>query len=324
MSALNEEWRDSPWAWASFPLTILPKCNIKGEVYDTSGVFLCKYSPIKSLGNGTFGHVDAFKRLDAQNKSTVVAIKRPKFSEMKLLTEALFQWKLHYDLMAYALEFCVPKVYDIFLHQQSDDVWFSMEAFEPQLLSQWCGKHIHNTRLFVLFLLQIALILEVFEELKFDHRDLKINNMLIVEETIRIKIFWNQEDKTLEFPFRIIFVDFGFACRNATMDVKYSDPYLDACPKEGRNIFQILVSLWNSEMIRDNLDPTWCAWIRKCISTIWPSNYPALRLTESTRDLGWMYTLTDDKEFRAPLCSPRKMIRECMAALDRIGGRNKN
>jgi serine/threonine protein kinase len=198
-------------------------------------------------------------------------------------------------------------------------------AFHEHMPEPILKCRIRNEQVLLDILIQLACYLDVLQtNLRFNHRDLKINNMLIVEVTLRIKICWNQEDKTLEFPFRIIFVDFGFACRNATMDVKYSDPYFDACPKEGRNIFQILVSLWNSEMIRDNLDPTWCAWIRKCISTIWPSNYPALRLTESARDLGWMYTLTDDKEFRAPLCSPRKMIRECMAALDRIGGRNKN
>jgi len=322
MSALSEEWRDSPWTWTTFPLTILPKCNVKGEVYDTSGVFICKFTPMRSLGAGTFGHVDAFKRLDASGNSTVVAIKRPKFPEMKLCVEALFQWKLHHDLIVYGLEFCIPKVFDIFRYQQTGDVWFSMEAFEPNLVSEWCKKHIHNTRLLLLFLLQIALVLEVFEEdLKIDHRDLKINNMLIVEEPIHIKINWKNVDKTLEFPFRIIFVDFGFACMNSTIDVKHSEPSLDACPKEGRNIFQILVSLWNSDILRNKINRSWCAWIRKRIETIWPSNYPALRLTESVKDLAWMYPLTDDKEFRAPLCVPRRIIRDCMKALETM---NKN
>ena len=319
MSALSEEWRDSPWSWNTFPLTILPKCNVKGELYDISGAFICKYIPVKILGDGTFGHVDAFTRLDSKNNSTIVAIKRPKFPEMKLLIEALFQWKLHHDLIAYELHFCVPKIYDIFLYQQTGDVWFSMEAFEPRLVSQWCDANIHNTRLFILLLLQIALILEVFEdELKIDHRDLKINNMLIVEEPIQIKINWKNADKTLEFPFRIIFVDFGFACMNSTIDVKHSEPHLDACPKEGRNIFQILVSLWNSKNLRNNLDPTLCEWIQRRIGTIWPSNYPSLRLTESTKNLDWMYSLTDDKEFRAPLCIPRRIIRDCISALDRM------
>ena len=317
MSALNEEWRDSPWAWKNFPLNILPICNVKGEVYDISGKFICKFIAKKVLGSGTFGIVDAFTRIDSNENSTIIAMKRPKFPEMKLLLEALFQWKLQHDLIPYGLSFCVPKVFDIFRYKQTEDVWFSMEVFEPQLVSQWCVKHIHTTRLFILLLLQIALILEVFEdELKVDHRDLKINNMLVVDEAVKINIHWNHRDKSLDFPFRIVFVDFGFACMDSIIDVKDSEPFLDACPKEGRNIFQILVSLWNSETLRNMLDVSWGSWIRKRIGTVYPSKYPALSLTESKKDLGWMYSLTDDKEFRAPLCSPKRIIKDCMIALE--------
>lgn len=317
-----EEWRDSPLLWNSFPIKLLPKCSVKGELYDTSGVFICNYSPIKSLGAGTFGHVDAFTRTDSNKNSTIVAIKRPKFPEMKLLIEALFQWKLHHDLIAYGLSFCVPNVYDIFLYKQTGDVWFSMDAYEPKLVSQWCLKHIHNTKLFVLLILQIALILEVFEDdLKIDHRDLKINNMLILDEPVTIGIAWKNVEKNIEFPFRLVFVDFGFACMDTRVDVKNSEPTLDACPKEGRNIFQILVSLWNSSSIRNTVDSSWGDWIRKRIYTIYPSNYPALRLTESDKDLGWMYALTDNQEFRAPLCAPRKIIKDCMSALEK-GNKN--
>lgn len=317
MSPLSEELRDSPKLWRNFPLNILPRCSVKGEVYDTSGVYICKFIPLKSLGGGTFGHVDAFTRICAKGGSTVVAIKRPKFPEMKLLTEALFQWKLHNDLEAFGLSFCVPNVYDIFRYQQTGDVWFSMEAFEPNIVSQWCVKYIKDTRLFILLLLQIALILEVFEEeLKIDHRDLKINNMLIVNEPVKVEITWRNEDKTLEFPFRLVFLDFGFACMDSYIDVKGNEPILDACPKEGRDIFQILVSLWNTASLRTTIDHSWGAWIRKRISTIQPANFPSLRLTESAKDLGWMYTLTDDTNFRAPLCAPRRIIRDCMLALE--------
>jgi serine/threonine protein kinase len=321
MSALSKDWRDSPKLWKEFPMNILPKCTVKGQLYDASGVLLCKFSPLKKLGGGTFGHVDAFTRLCAiGGESMGIAIKRPKFPQMKLLNEALFQWKLHHDLEEFGLSFCVPKVYDIFRYQQTGDIWFSMEAYEPQLVSHWCVKHIKDSRMFILLFLQISLILEFFEEeLKIDHRDLKINNMLIVEEPVKIDINWNNSNKTLEFPFRIVFLDFGFACIDSYIDVKGNMPGLDACPKEGRDIFQILVSLWNTSSLRNMMDHSWTKWIRRRISTIIPSNFPSLRLAESTKDLGWMYTLTDDKHFRAPLCAPKRIIYDCMIILEGKG-----
>jgi len=295
------------------------KCNVKGELYDLSGAYVCKFTPIKNLGEGTFGFVDLFTRTDAKQEAKTVAIKRPKFTQMKLLNEALFQKKLHEDLISFGLSFCVPKVYDIFVYRVTGDIWFSMESHEPQLLSKWAMQNISKPRVFILLILQIALILEVFEqELHVDHRDLKINNILVIDKPVSIDITWKDMERVLDFPFRIVFLDFGFACKNATEDIKHSLPNLDACPKEGRDIFQILVSLWNNESLRNVMPETWCSWIKKCISTIHPKNFPSLALTESKKPLNWMYTLTDDKLFRAPLCAPSKIIHDCMSVLERI------
>ena len=165
-------------------------CNIRGVISDTSGNFICKLEPLKALGSGTFGNVDAFRRISLENRLTV-AMKRPKFPEMKLLTEAKFQKKLHEDLIPFGLHGCVPKVIDIFRYLPTDDIWFTMEVFDPKLVSDWCVKMLPgNNKLLTLLLLQISLILEVFEtELRIDHRDLKINNMIVVEEPLSLDIF---------------------------------------------------------------------------------------------------------------------------------------
>jgi serine/threonine protein kinase len=317
MSSLEREQKNS--LETEQKNTELVKCNVKGEIHDLNGEFVCKFTPIKNLGEGTFGYVDLFTRTDTNGESRTVAIKRPKFAEMKLLNEALFQKKLHEDLLPFGLSFCVPEVYDIFVYRVTGDVWFSMEPYEPLLLSVWAVQNIKKTKIFVLLILQIALILEVFQqELQVDHRDLKINNMLVLDKPVSINISWKNTERTLTFPFRIIFLDFGFACKNATEDIKHSLPELDACPKEGRDIFQILVSVWNNESLRNAMPGTWCSWIRKCISSIYPRNYPSLALTESNKPLNWMYTLTDDKYFRAPLCAPRRIIHDCMSVLEWI------
>jgi serine/threonine protein kinase len=310
--------------WENISINTLPVCNIKGELYDTSGIFICKFKPVKSLGAGTFGHVDEFQRQSADGSSRFVAIKRPKFPEMKLFKEALFQRKLHEDLVPYGLTSCVPEVYDIFRYQTTNDVWFTMEAFEPLLVSQWCIKTLllpDKKNYMILLLLQIALILEVFEmELKIDHRDLKMNNMIVVDEKTRIEIKWKNMDKVIHFPFRIVFLDFGYACKGGEIDMKDSVdfPHLDACPKEGRDIFQVLVSLWNIQILRNHLEGAWGHWIRERISAVVPKT-PCVSLVENTVNIDWMYTLTDNSEFRAPLCAPRKIIRDCMKMLEGLG-----
>lgn len=316
---MNKEIQNSPLLWNQINTKNLSLCSIRGELFDTSGVYICTFKPTRKLGEGTFGTVDAFDRIHLEEVKKV-AIKRPKFHESKLLLEALFQKKLHNDLLEFGLGGCVPEVYDIFVYQPTGDIWFSMEFFEPLLVSEWCKRadFTANPLSFVKLLLQLALILEVFEtELRIDHRDLKINNMIIVDEPIKIYITWKGIEKTVEFPFRVVLIDFGFACIQSTIDIKDTNtiPPLHACPKHGRNMFQILVSLWNIKSLRNHLEPSWGDWIRKKITTIHPP-FSCIRLIEWGRSLDWMYLITEHESFRAPLCAPSSIIRECMKMIE--------
>lgn len=321
MSGLSQEWRDSPRLWKVFPLRLLPQCNYKGELFDPSGTFLCSFKPIKNLGQGTFSIVDGFMRTDASGARFPVALKRPKCAEINLLYEALFQWKLHSELEEYGLGYTVPKVYDIFLDKRTEKVWFTMEYFQPVIIAHWCISQLsipEHKHYFILLMLQIALVLEVYDTaLRIDHKDLKLDNLMILEEPVTVEVTWKGEGKTLTFPFRVVFIDFGFACKEYMIDLKWEEiPPIDPCPKEGRNIFQVLVSLWNIQPLRSSLERTWGQWIRERISSVLPA-FPTVRMTESNKDLDWMYTFTDDREFRAPLCAPRRVIGDCMKVLER-------
>jgi serine/threonine protein kinase len=313
LAGLGIDWEGSPKLWNTIPRTLLPECNMRGEVMDASGV---KFSltPVGTLGNGTFGIVEEFIRSDSSGKKSV-AMKRPTCPKIDLLLEALFQWKLHRDLEAYGISFTVPEVYDIFRDKRTGDIWFTMEAFRPFLVSQWCVKHL-TPETFPLLLLQIGLILEVFQnEFKIDHRDLKINNMLVVEEPVSIEITWEDAPRRVQFPFRVVFIDFGFACIQRLLDIREGDglPPVDACPKEGRDIFQVLVSLWSIPVLRNILDSSWGSWIRQRIGGRF------MGLVEKSQGLDWMYNITDDREFRAPLCAPFSIIQDCIKYLE---GRN--
>jgi serine/threonine protein kinase len=308
LTELGIEWKGSPRFWNTIPLSLLPSCDIRGRVSDASGL-LFTLKPLKTLGAGTFGSVDAFL-CEEDNQKKYVAVKRPRHPRVNLLTEALFQWKLHNDLKPYGLSFCIPKVNKIFTYKPTGDVWFSMTQYEPSLLSSWCIRNLRKDgKTFASLVLQIAMALEVIEDiLRIDHRDLKVNNMLVIDEPIDIPITTDGVKKKMTFPFRIVFLDFGFACLGKELDIKNEMP-IDFCPKEGRDMFQILVSIWRIDTLRTVLEEVWGSWIRSKIG-----RYTGL--AEGASDLTWMYAVTDNTEFKAPLCSPDLIIKDCIKFLE--------
>jgi hypothetical protein len=140
-----------------------------------------------------------------------------------------------------------------------------------------------------------------------------VNNILVVESPVEIPILWKGAAITLKFPFHIVYVDFGYACAKGLIDVRDGLPHMDLCPKDGRDIYQILVSLWRIKELRGLLNTRWGSWIRSKIDSTIPQSY--LRLVESAIDLSWMYSVTDNTGFRAPLCTPAVIIGDCMSIL---------
>jgi serine/threonine protein kinase len=309
LASLGIPWTGLPRAWKTIPQSCFPTCNAYGQVADASGLrFSLKFE--RALGSGIFGRVDAFLRKTA-TEERIVALKRPRHPKVELLLEALVQWRLQQSLEEYNIGFCIPEVYDIFREQRTGSVWFTMKTYNSCPLSTWILKP-SSIQHFGALLLQLALVLEVLEtEFMFDHRDLKVDNLLIVESPVDIGIDWQGSKRTIHFPFHIVLIDFGFSCQGGFLDVRAGEglPPVDPCPKAGRDLFQILVSLWSLHEVRERIDAAWTAWILRCLGV-----YAAWIHTHSTLD--WMYTVTDQLGFAAPQCAPSAVIAECMARLE--------
>jgi serine/threonine protein kinase len=309
---LGIAWKGSPNHWNTIPLTLLPTCCVRGVVRSPEGQVLFSLRPKEELGSGTYGRIDAFYK-KVEDKEVVVAVKRPRGSG-NILTEALVQWYLGRRFSSYGISPCIPIVYDIFIYKPTNTIWFTMDVFEPLLFSQWCVKHIPSQpNLFPMIMVQLAVILEVFQKDSLtDHRDLKVNNILIVEEETKMPITWEGKENSITFPFRIIILDFGFACINNTIDVKDGLPNLDVCPKEGRDMFQLLVSLWNIPILRDCLDAGWGDWVRNTLRSAKGDSAAYIRLAEGVHPITWMYSVTQELGFTAPACSSNRILRTCM------------
>jgi serine/threonine protein kinase len=321
LDSLGIKWKSKPNEWIFITKSILPYSNAKADVKSVKGEYLFHLHPLQPLGKGRFGQVDKFEKQYPDGRKEVVALKSPLHPQINLLYEALTQWTLHAELKRFNMETVIPEVYDIFVTRPQGFVYYTMECFQPQLLSQWCSKHFKtNPNLFPDVLLQIAYILDVFEnELLIDHRDLKVNNILVLDEPV---IFNKGLPNEKQFPFRVVILDFGYSCIHKMLDIRDLDPELgliapvDFCPKEGRDIFQVLVSLWSREDIRQFIGAIWGGWIRERIRSADNKFKNYVRLTETERELKWMYWESDDKEFKAPMCSPKQIISDCLKMID--------
>lgn len=318
LDSLGIKWKGKPNSWIYISKSIIPYSTVKADVKSVEGEHLFHLYPLQPSGKGQFGQVDKFEKQFLDGRKQVVALKTPLHQQVNLLFEALFQWSLHQELKRFHMESVIPEVYDIFVSRPSGLVYYTMEYFRPQLLSQWCSKHFKtNPNLFPEVLLQIAYILDIFEyDLLIDHRDLKVNNILVVDEPVTFKKGTPNEKY---FSFRIVIIDFGYSCIHKMLDIRDLDlgivAPIDFCPKEGRDIFQVLVSLWSREDIRQFIGAVWGGWIRERILSADEKAKNYVKLTETQAELKWMYWETDDKEFKAPMCSPKQIISDCLKML---------
>jgi hypothetical protein len=318
LDSVGIKWRGKPNAWCTIPRHNLHQINRFGVIEDCSGASLFRLIPTGHLGAGTFGIVDEWTCIEVNSgKTKQVAMKRTRHPRLNLFYEALFQHRLHHALKPYKLEKLVPEVFHIFRMHGTDDICFMMNVFSPpQLLSDWCVETLPRQpkEAFALLVLQLALVLEVFEkELRIDHRDLKINNLLIINEPITLEITTKGKTHTVNFPFHIVFLDFGFACIEKMLDCKGYEglPPLDTCPKVGRDIFQVLASLWSFSTLRGVLEAWWGGWVRARLMNAQTGEQKGfVHLAESDSSIDWMYSTTDALDFQAPLCAPSKIIED--------------
>lgn len=207
------------------------------------------------IDHGSYGNIYIAKRGDLS-----VLLKQPRMTEMNLLQEAVLQHLAFKTLEAEGISWAVPKVYDVFLRKK--ETCFSMERIHGSTVFEWFSKTLTPDTDTLFLLVQICQILTILETyLNLDHRDLKSNNLLFVKESCSIRLKLGDEVWRLKCPFKVIVLDFGFACLGSESLqgvplVNLGDgvlPPMDPCPKEGRDIFHLLVSLLGLPIFRERI-----------------------------------------------------------------------
>ena len=266
------------------------------------------------IDHGSYGNVYVAKRGE-----TSVLVKQPRLPEMNLLQEAVLQHLAYKTLDNLGLPWAIPKVYDIFWKDK--EICFSMERIYGVSVSDWFSLTKTPDLDTFHLLAQISLILASLEtHLNLDHRDLKSSNLLIKPQPCKLSIKLEKTTWDLTSPFTVIVLDFGFACLGSEAIrgiplVNLGDgvlPPMDPCPKEGRDIFHLLISLLGLSVFRENiskhLHEKIDGWLAKG-----KQSYGPMARRWSTDN--WSYLVSSQHDFAIPSCCPQKILQDLLSEM---------
>jgi serine/threonine protein kinase len=287
------------------PFDMVPSERLTGEIIERDGKHRCKIDYMRVINQGTYGVIKSAKR-----DGKIVAVKRPTGAAGKdsLLAEGVVQWLAAQVLSREGIPGAIPEVYDIFRH--GDHARFSMEYIEGQSALEAIYRSFDPDHTFIQCLSQVCVILSILEDrIHLDHRDLKMTNLWIRRKPIRYSAYG------VEAPFQVVVLDFGFAClgngEGGTV-VNLGDviPDIDPCPKDGRDLYQCIMSLWSVEEVRSRLSASMQAEVKTWIEGV---KGGSARIAESSSSLEWSYMLTSHPKFSHSLLRPERLLKRLQA-----------
>ncbi len=303
----------------SIELSLLPIYSEKTHTLkDKKGAQRALFSNDVPLGHGSYGNLYSAQR-ESNGHKQVAILKQPRLAEMNLLQEGILQSIAQTTLEAEGLGWCIPKVYDIFWRQQK--VWFSMEYIPGISVLQWIEKSPTPERDFLQLLGQLCLCLLYLEtHLGLDHRDLKLDNLLIKQEPCSMTVKVKDMEWHLTAPFTVVILDFGFACLGSKElrgkpVINLGDgilPPMDPCPKEGRDLFQFLTSCLRYDIFTQKISNQLQVQIDKWLS-IGTKSYGPMARKWSTEN--WTYLVASQRDFAVPSCCPLNMLKDLLSLL---------
>lgn len=299
----------------SIPLVSLPKQQITGEVRvaahgaqpPTTRCFI-EYGGTEN--HGGYGIIRRVRRRQPPLGNPPLCVKSPTDTHFSLCPEALTQWYASTALERAGIHGAIPKVYDIF--QYAGETRFCMDYIEGKSAVEAVALMPEPDSIWYQILAQAALLLGWLEEtIRLDHRDLKADNLWIRERPIDYTLKVGGKTWRLQCPFQVVLLDFGFACiggADGKAVVSLSDGYLpalDPCPKEGRDLFHLVASLWSVAVVRQRVSPGFAKMIEELLSY---KNAPFAAASKRATDLQWLYITESDPKFKYPPLSPCRLL----------------
>jgi serine/threonine protein kinase len=200
--------------------------------------------------------------------------------------------------------------------------------FDIELLSNVLKEHDLQIEDIVSIIAQVAIVLCILcNRLDMNHRDMKTTNILLCRCTDGIAMkdidIGNTSKITIKGKYCIKIVDFGFACsgtgRQTLINATTFFPMSDPCPKTGRDIFQLLTTMYLCTRFRDTIcmKEPFGTLFKKWL-TVPGNDYLAFLRTLGEDSLDWVYLLLGSDKFRAPFCSPNSILTDLNIAFPSV------
>lgn len=257
---------------------IAPSLQYVKGVYQSPNVSLSQES---ELLHGTFGTLFQVRRI-TNDENTLVYLKAPKAGRRgSLHMEGVLQAVARAILRAYGFSYAVPRVLDIVRHpihgvcltfEKTPNARMLKDYFHTHI--RWGVQTVENDRVFVSLLAQLAVYMYILEhEIGFNHRDLTGQNILMIAPCIREQriILLGTQKWSLVLEHKVMMIDFGFACigdsDGHTRVYAGAWGHNEFCPKQGRDLFLFLGSLWSSPALRTCVTPRFASLISSWLQT---------------------------------------------------------
>lgn len=247
---------------------------------------------------------------EAGQPAPTLCVKIPKNPQLSLCPEALVQSLCSRTLLAAGIHGAVPDVYDIYLF--ANETRYSMEYVKGvSALKAVLDSPTPDTT-WLQILAQTALILGFLEErLHLDHRDLKADNLWIRARPVSYTVEVGGVKWQVSASFQVVLLDFGFACignEDGQAVVSLTDgvvPLIDPCPKEGRDLFQLIGSMWSVPAVREKMGTEVAADMELLLKHRSASYIDLVRKTTQST---WIYMAVSDLQFRHPVLHPVSLL----------------
>ena len=272
----------------------------------------------KEFDSGSYGVLSLANRISS-GKKELILFKKPRLPMMNLTQEAIVQHVAYKILEGEGIPWAIPKVRDLF--QRDTEICFSMDAIVGINPEEFFRSPKTTEKDFFFLIAQISLLLWSLEfHLSLDHRDIKANNLLIKIEPCILQIKIHDKLWKLLSPFQVVILDFGFACigsnglRSHPL-VNLGDgvlPPMDPCPKEGRDLFQLLTSFFSQKTLVEKLSPRVLTKLDEWLS-VGKKSYGSMARRWSSEN--WIYLVASQSDFSMPACCPSRILPQLLSEL---------
>ncbi len=273
---------------------------------------------LKEGGHGDVCEVECYETFrdvggQVHRRQEMLYLKTSKRGE-SLFCEACFQIAGRQVLRRFGLGDRISRIADI-LRCGSQRIGFTMEPVVGEgLLSTMLHSNLDQpTRFFESIIVGViaelaALLLLLTGHLEINHRDLKLNNIVVREADKIMQFVGCGAVVRIWSVWSVYILDFGVACCSGGVSATSLIPQTDPCPKAGRDLFQLLTFLYMSRDVRQKLTPRLRGLIESWLTL--PGRNFAQFLREKGDEDGeqWLYYLLTSLKFSAPTCEPAAVL----------------